>query len=221
MYIYIECCIFRWHRQLSDKGAAVKSHVYWAMLNCNGDENALRSALDSIVPHYMGQHHLCHADSRCRRPGPYASSHTAITDIVAQHLLEEKIRALFIYKNPKLYVSCMNTHYVESFNNTVLIYMDKRVHYHECMYKIRLGLAILDWNEHVDRPASSIGYRPRPGNPQHPQSYRVLTRKTNAFASDLWEEFVRQLEHVADMDAVEGPMEEVQDQNHDSDGEDD
>ena len=37
-YIYVCVSVFRWHPQLQDKAAGVKTHKYWSMLQCQGDE---------------------------------------------------------------------------------------------------------------------------------------------------------------------------------------
>ena len=87
----------------------------------------------------------------------------------------------------------MNTHYVESFNNVALVYLDKRVHYHDLMYKIRIGLAVCDWNENVDRPATSVRQRIVPGQPHNHTTYRVLFPKTFRFVDDIWREFVEEI----------------------------
>ena len=47
------------------------------------------------------------------------------------------------------------TYYIESYNNSALIYYDKRIHYQNRMYKIRHDLSVMEWNEHVYRPFTS------------------------------------------------------------------
>ena len=54
-----------WHPELRDKSAGVKTHVYWAMKNCNGNADQLVRSLDSIVDHYKQNHQNCHPTSRC------------------------------------------------------------------------------------------------------------------------------------------------------------
>ena len=61
-----------------------------------------------------------------------------------------------IYKKDDEYSKSRDTHYVESFNNALLQYHDKRIVFGIETYEIRINLAILDWNEHVDRPITSI-----------------------------------------------------------------
>ena len=61
------------------------------------------------------------------------------------------------------------------------------------MYDIKLGIAILDWNEHVGRPATSVQVRIRHDQPRRRSGYRVLTAKTYSFVDRLWNCFVRLL----------------------------
>ena len=49
----------------------------------------------------------------------------------------------------------MDTYYVESFNNVLLQYHDKRINFSREVYQLRTNLAVLDWNEHVNRPTTS------------------------------------------------------------------
>ena len=141
-----------WHPQLADKTAGVKTHFYWAMKNSNGNEDTLRFYLDNITAHYQNNHQNCHATSGCQQNG-YVPSRYIITDENAAQFLSKAVKSTFIYKNPVKYAFCRDTHYIESFHNSILAYMDKRVHFQIQMYNLRIGLAILDWNENVNRPA--------------------------------------------------------------------
>ena len=57
------------------------------------------------------------------------------------------------------------------------------------MYELRIGLALLDWNEHVDRLATSIRNPVCVNNPRRRAPKRVLTPKTNQFVKTLWDKF--------------------------------
>ena len=62
------------------------------------------------------------------------------------------------------------------------IYVDKRVLFKGPTYKLRTGLDILDWNEHVDRPVTSVTQHVRAQNPRlAPQ--RILSQKMFNFGS--------------------------------------
>jgi hypothetical protein len=49
-----------------------------------------------------------------------------------------------------LFVKC------ESFNNVINIFQDKRISFSDEQYKFRSNLAVLHWNENVDRKYTSI-----------------------------------------------------------------
>ncbi|CAC5417909.1 unnamed protein product [Mytilus coruscus] len=101
--------------------------------------------------------------------------------------LEKAIKSLYMYKHPQKYIHCLNTHYIESFHNTLLLYVDKRIHYGEKTYEIRTGLGILDWNEHVDRPVSSEKVFRRVTLTRNRAPERVLKPKTYSFVLTLWD----------------------------------
>ena len=181
-----------WHTELSDKLAGIKTHVYWAMKNCAGNAQNITQALDNISEHYQNRHGMCHPTSGCKRPG-YIPSRTIVTSPVAVNLLQNAIKQLFIYKHPEKYVTCRDTHYVESCNNTFLIYVDKRIHFKGPMYKLRTGLAVLDWNEHVYRPVTSVTQQVRAQNPRRLAPKRILSQKTFNFVRVLWQRFCQRL----------------------------
>ncbi|KAI8517573.1 hypothetical protein Bbelb_035900 [Branchiostoma belcheri] len=65
----------------------------------------------------------------------------------AEKLLTNSIRKTVVYKNPDNYVYAKDTHYCESYNNAVLVYVDKRVCYQHDIYKMTMNLATLDWKK--------------------------------------------------------------------------
>ena len=167
--------------------------MYWSIKNCEGSAERIKSGLDAITKHYQNDHSLCNAASRCKQQN-YVCSRILIKNSTAVALLEKCIQGLYIYKHPGKYIHSMDTHYVESFNNAVLMYIDKRVHYHNSMYNIRIGLAILDWNENVDRPACSVNVYTTARNQHQRSPTRNLSPKLNAFTSTVWKcfcQFVR------------------------------
>ena len=98
---------------------------------------------------------------------------------------------------------------MESFNNAVLMYIDKRIHFRTQMYALRMGLAILDWNENVDRQATSVRHYMHAGNMNERNGTRVLGKKSRQYVYNLWQEFVQLLLQAdivhgeADMDFAE------------------
>ena len=74
-----------------------------------------------------------------------------------------------------------STYYIESFNNTCLIYLDKRIHYKNTMYELRRDLCVLDWNEHVDRQYTSVYRRIRPAHMGRRSGKKNYKKKTYNF----------------------------------------
>ncbi|XP_019645928.1 PREDICTED: uncharacterized protein LOC109486531 [Branchiostoma belcheri] len=179
-----------WHHQLSDKAAPVKTHIYWAMKNCGGDRDQLIKYMDAIPKHYKNDHSDCAPTSRCKTDDSYTPSRTIITDPHAEKLLINFIHKTVVYKNPENYVYAKDTHYCESYNNAVLIYVDKRVGFQIDNYKMRMNLATLDWNEHVDRGATSYWEAEDAAAPRRQQPKANLVRKDYNFRKVLWENFM-------------------------------
>ncbi|XP_035668841.1 uncharacterized protein LOC118411087 [Branchiostoma floridae] len=188
-----------WHPELSDKGAGIKTHYYWAMKTCDGDPDLLRFRLDNIVRHYQNDHRNCfagnvrHPGARCKTDPNYEPTRTTIRDPVAAQLLTRWIQKSTIYEWPLDYVNCVDTHYVESFNNSLLQYHDKRIVFGNSQYTMRSHLAILDWNEHVDRDYTSIIRRQSAKNPRAVEGHKVLKPKTNSFKSTIWDRFMARI----------------------------
>jgi hypothetical protein len=176
----------KWHTELADKASGVRNHFYWSMENANGDPKRLREMLDSIIYHYQNDHSRCVDEkSSCKQPN-YVPPWFIIKDKVAVDLLTKFVHGTTVYRNAADYVYGRDTFYVESFNNVCLIYLDKRLHYKDEMYKCRSNLAILDWNEHVGRPASSVRHHMDAARARKAKGKRILTTKTFSFVKDLW-----------------------------------
>lgn len=91
-----------------------------------------------------------------------------------------------VYKDAEKYRYCMDTHYVESFNNALLQYGDKNICFGLDAYKIRINLAALDWNENVNRPQTSERQIPYKRDPSRTYSIPVKKRKTTDFKNNIW-----------------------------------
>ena len=59
-----------------------------------------------------------------------------------------------------------DTFYVESLNNSLLIFMDKRIVFTDEEYECRENLGVLHWNENVDRDYTSIKYGKSTSSPR-------------------------------------------------------
>lgn len=182
-----------WHPELTDKGAGVKTHTYWAMKNCEGCPQRFKGYLDNIVPHYQNVHNNCSQESRCHTDPQYVPSRLIIRSQQAANILQNAIESLYMYKHPEKYILCASTHYVESFNNVAHMYLDKRVHFKSEFYDLKIGLCVLDWNEHVDRPHTSVREVPRAQNPRRTTPVRIRKPKTFKFVDRLWDTFVQRL----------------------------
>lgn len=185
-----------WHQELSDKAASIKTHVYWAMKNCDGNEENLKTSILNIVEHYKGNHKNCHETSRCKTDRNYESSKIIITDPKAEKLLTTVLTNIQIYKTAKDYVHCMDTYYVESFNNALLQYHDKRINFSEKVYRFRTNIATLDWNEHVNRKVTSEKDITDPLTSRRKVKTKVLKRKTYNCWSEIWLNFVDSLREM-------------------------
>src|ERR1700733_2099570 len=92
-----------WHPELSDKGAAIRNHVYWSMDHCNGDAQTLRNLIDSCIPHFQNIHSTCHETSKCKQPG-YMVEMRILSDPSAVMMLQNFIHSLIVYKKAEDYV---------------------------------------------------------------------------------------------------------------------
>ncbi len=90
----------------------------------------------NIIDHYKGSHTKCSLLSRCLVDHPYIPSKVAITSEVAVASLRTYLQKTAIYKDAESYRYCMDTHYVESFNNALLQYHDKRIVFGDLTYKV-------------------------------------------------------------------------------------
>ena len=100
------------------------------------------------------------------------------------------MRKLPVYKDADSYRFCIDTHYVESFNNALLQYHDKHIVFGLQNYQLRIHLAILDWNEHVDRDATSEKYEEDPTRPRRKADTKVLCTKTYEFRNTIWQKWM-------------------------------
>ena len=155
------------------------------MKNVQVNSYNIRQTLDKIS-NYQNHHGMCHLTSGCKQPGYIPSnSNGCITSSNA-------IKQLFIYKHPEKYVTCRDTLHVESCNN-IFIYVDKRILFKGPTYKLRTGLDVLDWNEHVDRPVTSVTQHVRAQNPRRLAPQWILSQKMFDFIEVLWQRFCQRL----------------------------
>jgi hypothetical protein len=176
-----------WHPELSDKAGSVKTHVYWSMKNCEQDPEKLKLNILNITQHYQNNHQYCHETSRCKTDKNYIPSKTKICDPKAETLLGQALMNTQIYKSPQDYIYCMDTYYVESFNNALLQYHDKRINFSREVYQLRTNLAVLDWNEHVNRPTTSEKNVVDVRNPRRIANIKVRKTKSYNMWNEIWD----------------------------------
>lgn len=182
-----------WSFQLSDKVEPVSTHIHWAVRNCDGNVQKVKSSLLNIVDHYKNNHSNCDETSRCKKDPNYEPSRIVISSSCAEKLLLGVIMKSNIYRYPEDYILCRETAYVESFNNVINIYQDKRIAFGDLQYNTRSHLAVMQWNENVDREYTSIS---NPRNPRTPRSVRGKKNykaKTFQFRDNIWSRYINSM----------------------------
>jgi hypothetical protein len=171
-----------WSFELSDKVGPIKKHIQFALQNCNGDESRLKSMLDNIVQHYANVHDKCLCTSRCKTDPNYMPSRQILTDPFAKTLLLTTVRSLDVYKHSENYVHGMSSSLVESFNNSLNIFHDKRVGSLSLQnYSLKTNLAIIHWNENVKSGKKVVTHR---------YHSNILNRLLSSYLKDLfWRPF--------------------------------
>lgn len=182
-----------WSRQLEDKAEPVATHVHWAMKNCKENPQVLRQNLDSVVKHYKNEHDNCLDTSRCKTDINYEPSRTVITNPKGEKMLENAIKSSVIYKSPEDFILSRSSSYVESFNNVMNIFQDKRIAFSDMQYNLRSQLAVLHWNENVDREFTSI-WNPRtnraPRQQKGKKNYKAVRSK---YRNNIWNLYMRSM----------------------------
>lgn len=153
-----------WSNQLDDKVEPVATHFHWAIRNCENPQK-LQSFLLNIVQHYKKDHGSCQSISRCRKDPNYEISRKVITNPRAEKIFIGVIKNSVIFKHPQDYRLCRDTYYVESLNNVVNVYQDKRISFSDEKNNARANLAVCHWNKNVDREFKSV-WKPNPRMPR-------------------------------------------------------
>lgn len=123
----------------------------------------------------------------------YEPSKYLITEKEAEQILIKFLKSLTVYKKAKEFRFCSDTHYVESFNNFLLQYHDKRIVFGKNTYQLRINLSLLDWNENVDRPSTSIKYLEDAANPRRQTGIPVRKPKTHDFKTKIFSSWISQI----------------------------
>eukprot|EP00731_Ephydatia_muelleri_P037040 Em0385g1a len=175
-----------WFTELSDKMKSTKTHLYWCMKNCTGNADDLRVMIMNISRHYQRK---------------------LLSDPAAIRALEDALTRTSIYHYAAHYCRCRDTYWIESFNHQLITYLSKRVHFGDDTFVIRMNLAVLDWNENVQRAATSHRVYLNARRPDRQAPSRVLRPKTFNFVEHIWEAYIhlnKQCTNVVQGDEEEG-----------------
>ena len=175
-----------WHEELSDKVVCTKINVQHAIRNCNKDPEILKELIDNIPKHYQNIHDNCSARGRCRREADYQPSKLVIRSELALQLYTKALHKTVIYTRPQDYSHAIDTYYVESYNNVLNVYHDKRIVFRKPQFEMRTNLTTLDWNENANREHTSI-WQPPLGVGKRKKK---LVKKSTNFKSDIWNRFM-------------------------------
>ena len=134
----------------------IANHAHYAIQNCEGDKDKLRASLLNVVSHYKDDHSACSLKSRCRTDSNYEPSRIILTSKKTEDLLTSVITKSTLYTAAADFVLGRSTSHVESFNNTMNMFHDKRIYYSDIEYNTRLQIAAMHWNENVGRTYTSI-----------------------------------------------------------------
>ena len=145
--------------------------------------------MNNTVKHYQNIHTDCDPDSRCKKDSNYEPSKLIIQDAKAIALYEKAIQSTVIYSNPQDYIFAMDTYYVESFNNVLNMFHDKRIAFQNEEYTGRSELAVCHWSENVNRDYTST-WSPAVFLLWHSLGFRAVfdmgRTKRNAFERNLF-----------------------------------
>ena len=177
-----------WHPELEDKLEPLSTHAYYAIDHCNGNPSALRMSLLNAVEHYKNNHSNCFSTSRCKTDPNYEPSRIVITSQKAEALLVHAIQKSMLYRFAQNFVLGRETAHVESFNNTMNMFHDKRSFYGKEEYALRSHIAVMHWNENVGRAHTSVWEAPHnPAGTRGSKSRRTYKAPTYEYRDNVWE----------------------------------
>ncbi|CAH3153238.1 unnamed protein product, partial [Pocillopora meandrina] len=164
----------KWFFELFDKVKSTRTLVYFCMKNSPPNEEEFQGTLLNVVDHYQGNHVM---------------SKKLLTKPEVVAACREAIVGTSIYRHASDYMQCRETYWIESLHSVMLIYAAKRIHHGDDTYNMCMELAILDWNENVNREASSLQMYQHTRHPNCLAEIRVLTSKTFNFRGTIWSTF--------------------------------
>eukprot|EP00731_Ephydatia_muelleri_P003407 Em0001g3407a len=99
------------------------------------------------------------------------------------------------------FMKCRDTFWMESFNHQLLTYLPKRIHFHTNTFKMRMNLAVMDWNENTQRASTSHGEYLDVHQPDHHSTYNVLKKKIIQFVRNIWNAYI--LKNISSLHSFE------------------
>eukprot|EP00731_Ephydatia_muelleri_P037430 Em0468g2a len=103
---------------------------------------------------------------------------------------EDALKRTLIYCFAESFCCCRDTFWMESFNHQLLTYLPKRIHFHTNTFKMRMNLAVMDWNENTQRASISHDEYLDVRRPDHHSTYNVLKKKTFQFVRNIWNAYI-------------------------------
>ena len=89
-----------WHSEITDKVLSVRTHVQYAIRNCNGNADTLRAMMDNVTEHYQNKHDNCRAESRCKTDQNYEPSKQMLRSPSAIEMMKKTIQQTDVYRFP-------------------------------------------------------------------------------------------------------------------------
>lgn len=111
---------------------------------------------------------------------------------MAENLLRVAITKSTLYMAAKDFVHGKYTSHVESFNNTMNMFHDKRIYYGDLEYKTRSYMAVIYWNENSGREHTSVWTRAKVGTRGN-RSIKVYKKATYAYQGNVWRNYLASL----------------------------
>ena len=124
-----------WHTQPEDKVEPVLTHANHVVRNCDGNPEKLRSGLLNIPEHSSYRHQLSPEKSRCRIDPKYEPSRIIVTDLKAYAMMLTNVtKGCTLFKHPQDFCLGKDSYTVESFNNEITVFQDKRISFSDGQY---------------------------------------------------------------------------------------
>ena len=167
----------------------MRGHFTFVIDHCNQDVGIVKEIWQNAAAHLSGDHSHCSdwvKDQDCSQSTVRLHS-TRMVEIMTRFLAEKEMVDDF-----GAYRTDASTSYIESFNNTMAAFADKRLFFNVKALKLRHILAVLSWNEMqgrdlIARRKTEVG----PRNSRHPMrtERNIYTLPVHAWRKNLMSNF--------------------------------